>query len=183
MISQSNRFYLLILLIFSCSHSFANEDQGGDSGLSLGVGIGIPYGILGVNAEYRPIDLIGITGCVGTAIIIGGMAKCVGASIYMPNAKKSLAPRLSVIYGSNGLLIADKDGDLEVSVHDGLSIGGGIVAGTAHHRVTLDLMIIISSEVFDEEDKLEAQGYEISGGALPAFMNRVKTSVGYRYVF
>lgn len=67
-----------------------------EQGLKGGLGLGIPYGLLGGNLEYSMNDYTALSGGVGIAP--GGLAWSVGARLYTP-AMGRFRPRLSAYHG------------------------------------------------------------------------------------
>ena len=67
-----------------------------EEGLKGGLGLGIPYGLLGGNLEYSLSDYTALSGGVG--ITPGGVGWSVGARVYAPAIGK-VRPRLSAYHG------------------------------------------------------------------------------------
>ena len=93
--------------------------------LRAGLGIGIPYGILGGNLEYRADEVIALTGGVG--INPAGLGWSVGARIYMPGMG-NFKPRLTALRGVVAMLETqywNGDSDYESLVGEAFGIGFG----------------------------------------------------------
>jgi len=75
---------------------------------SVGLGYGLPYGILGMNCEFNTIfptqervfDYIALTG--GFGYFTGGVKYIFGLRIYPLGRRPEWQPRLSAYYGTNG---------------------------------------------------------------------------------
>lgn len=151
---------------------------------SLGVGLGIPYGILGVNGEFTIGANVTLTGGVGTTILaVTGYN--FGIKYYLKEIGNTWRPRISAYYGTNGILAVkvlywSTREDIE-EVHNGLTLGIGqqwMWGDTKSHGLDLDFMYIISSGIYDRIDELKSDmGLDIEKPG------RFKLSIGYRYGF
>jgi len=68
----------------------------------VGVGYGIPYGGLGVNYEFSPVDCFSLDAGVGATS--GDPGWSVGTRVYFVTQEKTFRPRISVSYGTVALL-------------------------------------------------------------------------------
>ncbi|MEI6090837.1 MAG: hypothetical protein WCR42_10325 [bacterium] len=70
---------------------------------SFGLGIGIPYGIVGANAELMFNDIVAVTAGFGYAIYTYGA--CAGGRIYFTPRESNFRPMVNVYYGTNVLAL------------------------------------------------------------------------------
>lgn len=136
---------------------------------SVGLGFGIPYGVLGINAEYYIIPYLSCSGGIGTTLF-AGLGYSVGARGYVRKPGHFWRPRASLFYGINGFWLINNDQIYhpENEKFRGLTIGLGQLFQTRQHGLDLDLMYIINSELYQVH---------------PGDYVRLKISVGYRYAF
>ena len=151
---------------------FANDDN---RDISFGVGLGIPYAVLGANLSVRLNDHVDLTAALGTT---GKLAWSSGVRLY-PMADSNF--RLSAYYGVNGAVQVERCGrwscdDPEWETFTGFSTGIGWGAHAGDRGFTADLMYIVTSGVYDEVDRLEDEGYDVDGSN-----SRVKFSLGYQF--
>ncbi len=73
---------------------------------NIGVGFGIPYGLLGFNLELNPLPYLGVTGGFGTTIF-SGIGYNVGVKTYFRKPGPVWRPRVSVYYGINAIYADD----------------------------------------------------------------------------
>ena len=150
---------------------------------AIGAGLGVPYGILGANAEYEVGKNLYISGGIGTTIL-AGTGYSIGLRYYLKEAGNSWRPRLSAFYGTNSVLdVVAFGGDDFQEQYSGLALGIGQkwLLGERHRQgIDLDLMFLATRGDFDDDaDMLEEMGYEVDDiGA-----GKIKFSVGYRYNF
>jgi len=142
---------------------------------SIGVGLGIQYGILGINGEYEIQGLFGFTAGIGSSII-SGLAYNLGAKLYLLNATYTWRPRLSIYYGVNGAVTYGSNNE----TCTGVSIGAGfkVMLGDAKtHGFDFDIIYLASSTVYDRIKELEKDGWTFNSPG------EIKISFGYRYGF
>lgn len=146
---------------------------------SLGVGLGMPYGILGINGEYVIYNNVALTAGVGTTMgIEAGIGYNIGIKYYLKDIGKTWRPRISAYYGTNGFIELDFSTE---EVFNGLTLGIGqqwMWGDRKRHGLDLDILYIVTSGVYDRIDELENEGYEKIEES-----GRVKLSIGYRYGF
>lgn len=103
------------------NHLNPNKNAGGQEELRIGIGAGIPYGILGFNLEARPIDYAGFSAGLGYAK--GEPGWSFGARAYPLGKKYRLSPRLGVYYGTVSIL---ENWDDSKDTQSGVSYGIGL---------------------------------------------------------
>lgn len=150
---------------------------------SLGAGLGVPYGILGANAEYEVAQQLCVSGGIGTTIL-AGTGYSFGLRYYLNEAGNSWRPRLSAFYGTNAMIeVIELSGEDFQEQYSGLTLGIGQkwLLGERHrHGIDLDLMFLATRGDFDHDmDVLEEQGYQLDDIGT----GQVKLSAGYRYNF
>lgn len=155
---------------------------------SFGIGMGIPYGIFGINIDLMMSDTLAVSGGIGHTIF-AGMGYNFGVKYYLREIGNTWRPRLMAFYGTNSLI--DVVGHYsywktynDVSeTYDGLTLGIGqqwTFGESKKHGLDLDLMWIVSRGGFDDRvDELDHQGYDMNDIGT----GRIKISFGYRYCF
>ena len=68
----------------------------------VGVGLGIPYGGIGVNYEFSPVDRFSLD--AGAGWTPGGFGWSVGPRVYFADQSKSFRPRISASYGTVAII-------------------------------------------------------------------------------
>lgn len=157
----------------------ANAETGG----SLGVGLGIPYGgVFGVAYNHTVTDSLDLTASIGSAY---GTGWNLGGKYFFGDGEDGF--RVSAFYGTNGAVEVKEcyysyyysSCSEEVENFTGLTAGIGWGHRAYASGWNFDLMIVITSGVFDEVDRLEDEGYEdVSGNT-----SRVALSGGYHWAF
>jgi hypothetical protein len=145
------------LIILGCVPALGLDD----SNFSVGVGMGIPYGVLGGSLNCGIGDYVEVSAGVGLAMTTLGYS--VGAKVYLRPPEEHLRFRLSGYYGTN-CIVYDLYGDS--TAYNGVTVGfGGKYSFNRRGAVALDVMYIVNSPEF------EAAGYTIDG--------RIKIAAGY----
>jgi hypothetical protein len=146
---------------------------------SWGVGIGIPYGIMGVNVDCNVMPYMDLSVGLGTNLV-DDFAYNLGAKVYLASPEKHFRPRLSCYYGIN-TVVTDEDCfgiETDSTNYKGVSLGIGANVSwgqTGRHGLDFDLIYIASTEA--DIDQLKAEGYDTSG------LDGIKISLGYRRRF
>jgi hypothetical protein len=101
-----------------------------ESHISAGIGLGIPYGVFGVNVEFSPLlagigesalfDYFSLSAGVGYSP--GGLAYAFGCRIYPMGQKDKIRPRISGYYGIVALIEYYYD---DYDRLEGFAFGGG----------------------------------------------------------
>jgi len=149
---------------------------------SIGAGLGIPYGILGLNMDIKLYKSLYVTGGIGTGIVVSPMYN-IGTKLYMRSGEYKWRPRISAYYGTNGMLfVEDYNGNLKER-YSGLTLGIGQQWTLGINRswgIDLDLMFITDdSELKNRIQELKDKGYSFASES----MGNVKLSFGLRYCF
>lgn len=151
---------------------------------SVGAGLGVPYGVLGLNGEYAIADNVNLTAGIGTTILAGAGYN-IGIKYYLKDVGNAWRPRISAYYGINGIIIVQYAWSSEPfieEVHSGLTLGIGtswMWGDAKKHGIDLDIMYIATSGYFERKDELEEKYTNISWEEF----GRVKISIGFRYGF
>ena len=145
--SFPKKIFVLLVLSFLFIHlSFAQEAATvrDNSYLGIGLGLGIPYGVLGANVEVTPIDYFSISGGIGYAP--GGVGYSVGARIYPLGRSKDFFPRIGAYYGIVGAIEYWWTG---WDPFDGFAVGAGGVWWKKGKKFSLDgeVIFIFASEL------------------------------------
>ena len=151
--------------------------------ISVGAGFGIPYGILGMLLEVKPVDYIGFTAGIGSAFFIG-IGWSVGTRFYFTPSGSQFSPFISGYYGINGLINireAYTYSSIISETYPGISGGGGLtysIDDMRKHAATLEILYIYNPKFYERADNLKYT-YDLSEfGLFP-----IKFAVGYRYTF
>jgi hypothetical protein len=150
---------------------------------SMGLGLGIPYGIFGANIDYAVNETISFSGGIGTSIF-AGPAYNFGIKIYLKGVGHKSRPRVSAYYGVNAtILVIDEltDEFLVEETHHGLSVGIGqqwMWGDRKNKGLDVDLILLASSTYHDRAVEVE----EEYGTTLTETGN-IKLSIGYRFGF
>ena len=146
---------------------------------SFGLGLGIPYGILGVNVDINAASNLNLSAGVGTTIL-AGIGYNVGLKYFFTPIEKTFRPRVSAYYGINSMVLKEYGSgkEDEGEVYTGLSIGIGAQWMWGEDKSKgLDFDIIyIATTGFDVEE-LKKEGFAVEE------YGKVKISIGYRHAF
>ncbi len=165
-------------LLLSSTALFAQGEN-----FDMGFGIGIPYGIFGVNAEYYPINNLSLSAGLGSTLRAGA-GYDIGIQYYFAKKGDNWSPRLSAHYGTNGILqttlsVFGTTFKEDYESFEGLSVGVGFKNMMGNSGWTFDILYVVSSGLFDRIDELEAQGFETSSYGPERFW----LGFGYTYSF
>lgn len=151
---------VLALSLVIAQVSFASESPQP----KMGIGLGIPYGFLGVNAELPINNVFSVS--TGAGVGVEKPAFAVGAHLNAPSGDSNLTPRLSV-YASNAVAAMEvcefsfySNGSCEFEQFGGTAFGFGLVSTHFH----MELLVTNSPAFEDRKDELEEQGAEFEEG-------------------
>ena len=167
---------LFIISTFAISRGQdAGEETAEYSNNSWGIGFGIPYGILGVNADYNIISDLNVSFGLGTTIF-AGVGYNIGFKYFITAKENSFRPRVLAFYGINSMSLIGDEGES----YTGFSIGAGFQWMWGQSKTNgLDFDIIYIATTGYDVDELRAKypQYQIEE------LGRVKISIGYRHIF
>lgn len=173
------------MALIALSSTGVAADNTTQEDFSLGFGLGIPYGgLLGVNAAHSLTDQLELSGAVGLGL--GDMGWSVGGRYFFtPSSSGDSGFRASMLYGTNAYLEVmecsshyySSTCESEFSSYEGLNLGLGWGHRAGESGWNVDLMFIVTSDVYDEVDRLEDEGAELEGEST----SRVKLSFGYQW--
>jgi len=146
---------------------------------SVGLGLGIPYGGVGVNLNVNLVSNLYFTAGVGTTVLASA-AYCVGVKYFFTPAPRSFRPRASAYYGITTIVEKQyPQGKTEDDTYAGIVLGRGsqwMWGQSRSNGFDFDLLYIAQSN-FDP-DELRAEGF------IPAREpGDFKISIGYRHAF
>jgi hypothetical protein len=152
---------------------------------SVGIGIGVPYGVMGINGEVAVLPNFSLSAGVGTTIFAGA-GYAAGARAYLFPAGKVWRPRVSAHYGVNSLIaIQESIGSLTTDGKSftGLTIGIGTLTMFGEkrkHGFDFEVAYLATTgDLENEIDRMNASGlYEHLD--MPG---RIKVIMGYRFGF
>jgi hypothetical protein len=162
---------------------------------SMGTGIGIPYGIIGINAEYEFVNHFSVGAGLGYAITGSSstasdifLGYSIGVRAYALPPRYIFRPRVGLFYGTNGLLQVTTtyigsyySSSSSSTVHTGFNASAGLsFRFTRGGRIGVDLDVLyqLSSTINDKIDELKKAGYTLSDEP-----SKVGVSLGFRYFF
>ena len=146
----------------------------------LGAGVGIPYGLIGINAEVA-LDAQNKGNMYLTAgagiLFSHGLVYSGGINVYLMDYDRLWRPRLSLLYGTNGFYK-----EYELHAYHGINAGIGQLFQFGVNRdvaISLDIIFIATSGLFDKLEEVgdRAEAYTIFGTP------RVKFSLGIKRAF
>lgn len=172
--SQTNcmKKYILSAIIFAAS-LYGNAQSSPKA--YFGLGAGLDYGGIGIKAQFKPTESIGIFGGVGYNLYELGYNA--GASYHLLTDKK-VSPFFTAMYGYNGVIKIQNRTDLS-KAYFGPTIGVGCDIFNRLHRDKLTLELLVpfrSSEFKDHYDALKAAGVQFNNAPLP-----IAISIGYNF--
>jgi opacity protein-like surface antigen len=133
--------------------------------LRVGAGFGIPYGNIGVKAEYLPAKYVGMFAGLGAADV--GPAWAVGGYLYPLGKTYRINPRLLAMFGRVGTVEKFPSGEKD-------QLTGGAFGGGADFRITRGLTIdldILYVAVDDAPSLAKIKGSRVRGSV----------GIGYRF--
>lgn len=176
---------VISIVIFSLLTSFSVADEEyeevneEDNKMGFAVGLGIPYGGLGINISRDISETVEITGGLG----VFGWA--IGARFY-PSIETPTF-RLSGIYGTNSIVIVDECGytsgssycSSEFKSYEGMNFGIGFGPHGNDDGWNFDVILILTRGNLNEFiDEKESEGYDIESDD-----GVIKFSGGYTWRF
>lgn len=175
----------LALTMTVCASSAYAEESGSakneGSKVTWGPGLGIAYGVLGVNVDYSMADQVKLTGGLGTTLLAGA-GYAFGFRYYFGERM-----RASLLYGTNTVINAP-EADSCKSGRYGTTCGNStnrayqgfnLAVGMGHQTGPgwdFDVTLLLTSGATDEVDKLKKKGLTTVDMGSP-----LKISVGYHF--
>ena len=157
---------IIILVLLSSSAVLAQEKPVSIpkvGSTTSGVGLGVPYGVLGVNTDLSVSPNVSLTLGLGTSVV-AGTAYNFGLKCYLTPPDQTFRPRISAYYGVNAIRASSFG---EGKSYRGISLGAGaqwMWGQSKKHGLDFDVMYLATS----------AQGAPTDG-------SKVKISIGYRH--
>ena len=143
---------------------------------SFGIGLGIPYGILGANADINAMPNFYFSLGLGYTLL-DGIGWNVGCKYFFIPPGKSFRPRVSLSYGINTIIESiyiGGGGNSSVDSYSGLNLGLGfqLMWGSSQSSgIDFDIVYILTSSYSTED---------LGGAEEPG---KLKFSIGYRHAF
>jgi len=160
-----------------------NKQSYGSVG-SVGLGFGIPYGILGVNFDLKLFSVLYAGAGIGTGIFVTPMYNA-GLKCYLLSGNYKFRPRLLASYGTTSMLyLEDSYGNVvERKSFNSICLGAGIQYAldiTKAFGFDFDVVYIVNDSALEQRKvELASQGYDFDLNAT----GNVKVSLGIRYIF
>lgn len=145
---------------------------------SIGLGFGIPYGILGLNLDVNIVQNLNLSiGTGGTEKV--GFGYSAGFKYFLSSIEEKLRPRVSAYYGINTVIeteyISSDGSQTETESFAGFSFGAGIqIMCGKSKRNGFDFDFIFTAT---------RGNYKNDEGSYSDEPNRVSISLGYRHTF
>ena len=167
-------FLLLFAIVFS--PLVAQDAKNG----SIGVGIGVPYGAIGFNAEINLLKYLSLSGGLGTTIF-AGTAYAFGTRIYVRPTGETWRPRFSAHYGINSIIKLDTHTDGQKFT--GLSLGAGIQGMFGERkRSGFDFEVVYLATTGGLDDEIERINQSGNYSHIDS-PGKIKLLFGYRFGF
>ncbi|MCX6827686.1 MAG: hypothetical protein NT002_00140 [candidate division Zixibacteria bacterium] len=167
---------VLLLAFIGTTHAQSPNPLKADSRtVTMGVGFGVPYGVLGTNTDISFSDNFSSSMGLGTTIL-SGMAYNFGMRFFLAQPASTFRPRISAFYGVNSIIESGSFLIDEYESFEGITLGFGaemMFGSSKANGLDFDIMYIATTGY--DADELRSRGYEVSGGA--------KISLGYRHAF
>jgi len=151
---------------------------------SVGLGFGIPYGMLGVNVDLKLFSVLYANAGIGTGIFVNPMYSA-GLKCYFLSGNHKFRPRVLANWGTTSMLyLEDSSGNvIERSSFNSVLFGTGFQwALDIKNAFALDFDIIYilnNSGILTRAEELRNQGYDFDINSV----GNVKVSFGIRYIF
>lgn len=158
----------IVLLVSSLAYGQVEGPGSIPSRFSLGAGVGIPFGVIGLSCEVNPILASGPDGIakyfslnLGLGVAVAGVGYSLGFRFYPLGRDRVWAPKASLLYG----VVAVVDWKYIVR---GFSLGAGVVR-RLRKKMSLDADLIFIINHF---------GFDYIGWSS---IGRLKVSLGVRW--
>jgi hypothetical protein len=148
---------------------------------SVGLGFGIPYGVLGTNADFGLHPNLSFSVGMGTTVL-AGLGYNFGMKFFLNPPTESFRPRLSAYYGVNSMIVTETWGHYVGASNGqsftGLTLGLGsqwMWGRSRSNGLDFDIMYIATTGAdFNEMER---------DGLIASQPSRIKISIGYRRAF
>ena len=174
---------IFVISVFLTSFLFAQEQESEEMNLSensWGIGLGIPYGVLGGNIDINVAPNFNLSAGIGTSIV-AGLGYNIGLKYFFSSIKQSFRPRVSAYYGINSAVLKKYPGGIkedEGEAFTGVSLGVGAQWMWGESKTSgLDFDIIYLASTGLDIDKLKDEGFDVDEPG------KIKISIGYRHTF
>jgi hypothetical protein len=171
-------------LTISTSEIIDIKKQAHNSAGSVGVGFGIPYGLLGANLDIKLVSVLNVTAGLGSGIYVNPMYSA-GLRCFLRSGNYMFRPRIEALYGTASMInVEDSNGEtVEKGSFNSFVLGAGFQWALDISRtwgLDFDIIYIVDdSELESRLDYLINQGYNFDVVAT----GNVKISLGLRYIF
>ncbi|KPK56625.1 MAG: hypothetical protein AMS22_00600 [Thiotrichales bacterium SG8_50] len=163
----------LVVLLSLASLAFpvvADETASSSTPLNVGIGFGLNYGGLGVNAEYTLAERWGANGSIGYAGDHSGVVGVVAGVRYYLSTKRDFKPRLALAIGNLPAKLC-AEGVADVCDVERITAYGASI-GFRYKHFDLDVGYWRSNDIDDFSDEVE--------GSLND-LDTIDLSLGYRF--
>jgi len=173
----------LMMILLSSSVLWAQEESVSSPEMkknSFGLGLGIPYGVEGLNLDVNVASNLNLSGGLGTTRF-AGIGYNFGLKYFFTPIDRTFRPRVSVYYGVSSVLSKQYfgiDKEDEGDSYTGLSLGIGaqwMWGETKSKGFDFDIIYLATSS-FDI-DKLHDEGFDVEEPG------KVQISIGFRRSF
>lgn len=179
-----NKYLSLLICFFTVTAFAQSEDitspadtRSDDAqGVSIGAGVGIPYGVAGLNLNFRPSEQVELL------LGAGALGPAFGLRLYP--FEEAPALRFTVVHGANTevscVSFGRNDCEPLKDKYSGINLGLGFGPEIAESGWEFDVIYIATRGSYDSDLKeAEENGVELEG----ADEGRLKISGGYRWAF
>jgi hypothetical protein len=131
---------------------------------SFGTGIGIPYGVNGLNLDINIIWNLDLSLGLGIEPQAGVTAYNIGGLLYLVSKENTFRPRLSYYYGTN-MIVGNEWTNYKDYKGVTLGVGASAYFGHSHKNgLDFDLLYILSNEAHVPNSTDDTNGIKISIG-------------------
>jgi hypothetical protein len=160
------------------------KEQSYNSYGSIGLGFGLPYGLLGANLDLKLFNVLYATAGIGTGIYVTPMYT-VGLKCFLRSGNYKFRPRVMAGYGTTSMInMQDSYGyTVEKGTFNGVTLAAGFQWAlniTKTVGFDLDIVYILDDSEFEDRiDYYKNQGYDLDFESS----GNVKVALGLRYIF
>lgn len=146
---------------------------------SIGFGLGIPYGMIGINTNLYLTDRLIITGGIGSIPEVDDRGYNIGLKLILSGVNNAYRTKLSVLYGTNAMVVSIKYTNETVhEIGKGLKIGPGfqyLLGEKKTFGIDVDSFYIVTSKFNENSDSLTNPEDDDIG--------RIAFSIGLSFLF
>lgn len=167
------KLFIFTIWLLLAPLAMANEAQTTEPTPQFSIGLGIPYGLVGANAEIATSELVSVSG--GLGIGFAQPAFALGAHVKVPNTSSKFVPRFSAYFSNLVAALEECDyyesSSCEREQFAGTAVGVGFIA--THFQ--MEFLFVRSPSFEARKRELEDEGSEFDDGS------NLTLSLAYRF--